>query len=169
MSWLLLIAIPLLITYVWGAKLGAPWVPSRKHDLKRIFNLVRVRPGEKFYELGSGDGRVISEAVKHGFAGVGFELSLIPYALAQIRRLNNKDRRRFSIHYKNFWKVPLQEADVVYFFLLPDIYPRLAEKLRRELKPGARVIAYVWPLPEWEPAVVDKTPGWPDLYLYIQK
>jgi len=52
---------------------------------------------------------------------------------------------------------------------MPKIFPRLKEKLEKELKPGTRVISYVWPLPDWTPEVIDEAVGRPKLRLYIKK
>ena len=39
-------------------------------------------------------------------------------------------------------------------------------KLKKEMKKGAKVITYVWPLDGWEPLKVDKKEDRVDLYLY---
>ena len=60
----------------------------------------------------------------------------------------------------------MSEADVVYFFLMPDKMERLRTKFEKELKSGAKVVSYVWPIPGWETENVDKKEGFPDLFLY---
>jgi hypothetical protein len=62
--------------------------------------------------------------------------------------------------------VDLKEADAVFVFLMPRIMPKLREKMERELKPGARVVCYSWPIPGWQPRAVDDAPGRPKIYLY---
>jgi hypothetical protein len=49
---------------------------------------------------------------------------------------------------------------------MPKVYPRLREKLEKELKKGAKVITYVWPMPEWQAVKVDEVAGRPKMYLY---
>jgi hypothetical protein len=49
---------------------------------------------------------------------------------------------------------------------MPKIYPKLKEKLEKELKEGTKVITYVWPMKDWEPIKIDKNEGCPNLYLY---
>ena len=43
------------------------------------------------------------------------------------------------------------EATVVTLYLLPGILGDVAEKLRRELKPGTRVVSHDYSLPSWKP------------------
>ena len=43
---------------------GAPWHPLSDENIDRIIKFAGLRPGEKFYDLGSGDGRVLIAASK---------------------------------------------------------------------------------------------------------
>ena len=51
-------------------------------------------------------------------------------------------------------------------FLMPETYEKIRPKLEKELKPGARVITYVWPIPGWTPDVVDEVEGSQKIYLF---
>ncbi len=48
----------------WFAGSDAPFVPTKKETIRKILKLAGVKKGKKFYELGSGDGRVVIEAGK---------------------------------------------------------------------------------------------------------
>lgn len=167
MQLLLFIILLFLFTFVYASLRAAPWVPMHASDVERFLQLAQVRPGERVYDIGCGDGRVVRAAARAGAHATGFEVSLLPYLLAQadIAFYKNHNAR---VLYKDFWYADVRDADVVYFFLMPKIYPKLKEKLERELKPGARVIAYVWPIPDWTPHAVNRLPGKPSLYLYIK-
>ena len=167
MIYLCLALIVILATFAYGGLSAAPWVPMRRGDVDRFLALAEIKSGEKVYDLGCGDGRTICAAAKAGARAEGFEVSLLPYLLSQFRRLVlRKSGHDVTIHYKNFWHARIDDADVIYFFLMPKCYPRLKVKLEKELKPGARVIAYVWPIDGWEPVKIDTAPGKPNLYLY---
>ena len=43
------------------------------------------------------------------------------------------------------------EATVVTLYLLPSLNVRLLPKLRRELRPGTRILSNSFPMGEWEP------------------
>ena len=60
----------------------------------------------------------------------------------------------------------VSKADVVTLYLSASINASLEAKLRRELKPGARIVSHQFPIGRWMPdrtvAAVDGT----DLYLW---
>ena len=162
--WLLLL-LAFVISFAYAGIRAAPWVPLHARDVERVVTLMDLKGGEVVYDIGCGDGRILAAAAEKGAQATGFEVSLLPYLLAQIRRLRGK---KFRVRFKDFWWQDLRQADVVFFFLMPKIFPKLKEKLERELKPGARVISYVWPIDGWEPTRVDRREGSPALYLYLR-
>ncbi|MEK7644468.1 MAG: SAM-dependent methyltransferase [Patescibacteria group bacterium] len=164
MSLILPIILLLLISYAYGSWRGAPWVPSKTADVERFIKLAQISDGKIVYDLGCGDGRILQAVVLAGSDARGFELSLLPYLLAKIRLFRN--RKKCRIEYGDFWFKNLSEADVVYIFLMPKIYEKLVIKLKAELKPGTKVVSYVWPLPGLEPVIIDKAEKHPLLYLY---
>jgi len=64
---------------------------------------------------------------------------------------------------RDFKKVKLSDATVVYFYLVPSVIKRILPKLKKELKPGTRIVSYRYevPLPVKS---IDKKNG---LFLYI--
>ena len=156
----------LLVTFAYGGIRGAPWVPTWKSDVDRFLKLANIKPGDKVYELGCGDGRITCAAAKAGANAVGYEVSLFPFSIALIRKFLSPHKKRTKLRYQDFWFKNLSDADVVYFFLMEKVYDKLKAKLEKELKPGTKVIAYVWPIPGWEPDVVDTMKDKPNLYVY---
>lgn len=145
---------------------GAPWVPTWKKDLKRIERLAALQPSETFVELGCGNGRVCRAMKKEQPEATveGIELSLLPYGIGWLQSwfAGARVRHRFG----NVFKHDLSPYDVVYLFLMPATYEKIRSKLERELKPGARVVTYVWPMPGWEEDALDMMEGQPNLFLY---
>lgn len=155
-----------LFTFVYGGLRGAPWVPTKNADIERILQLVELKEGVKFYDLGAGDGRLIAAAAKRGAKTVGYEISILPYFMAQLRTLFLNNKTRCRIVYKDFWFANLKDADIIYFFLIPRTIKKLKLKLEKELKKGARVISYTFPINGWEALKADKNKGKPSIYLY---
>ena len=165
MWWFLLILI-FLVSFAYAGLKGAPWVPSRRDDTQRFLALADIKRGDVVYDLGSGDGRIVFAAAGEGADAHGYELSLLPYLASQIRRLWSNDRAHIHIHFKDFWRIDLGRADLVYIFLTPPAYAKLKEKFEQELRPGARVVSYVWPIEGWTPKAVNTKEGRPKMYLY---
>ena len=147
----------------------APWVPMRNKDLKRIFKLADLKQGEIFYDLGCGTGKVIMYANKNFKAKtIGVELALPLFLICKIRWIFNGDKNLF-FKFGNLFKEDLRKADAVYIYGMPHtIKNKLREKLEKELKPGARVISYVFSIDGWQPATVDK-PSNKDVSIYLYK
>lgn len=148
----------------------APWVPAWKKDLPRIMRLADLQPGQTFYELGCGDGKVVFYAARNFDAQViGLEISLILFGICKLKQLFYKNKN-LAIKYKNLFKQNLRDADVVYFFGMPDkISQKLRKKLDAELRPGTKVISYAFEVSGWSPVAVDKPrPNDVSIYLYIK-
>lgn len=71
------ILIGCLIGLSWFAGSDAPYIPTKMDQIRKILKLAGVKKGKKFYELGSGDGRVVFEAARLGADSVGIEQSWI--------------------------------------------------------------------------------------------
>lgn len=165
--WILaLILFIFLGSFAYAGVLAAPWFPTWSRDIERFLKLAGIRPGQKFYDLGCGDGKLVFAAAGAGAEAVGFEISLLPYLLAISRSWHIENA---EIKFKNFWKADLSDADIVYIFLTPKVNPKAKEKLERELKKGSRVIAYTWPIDGWQPTKTNLMPGQPPMYLYIMQ
>lgn len=118
------------------------------------------------YDLGCGDGRIICAAAGAGARARGFEISLLPYFIAKIRRLFQNNKSNIKISYKNIWNLDLSDADIVYFFLMEEVHPRLKQKFEKELKKGAKIISYAWPIKGWEASMISVVDNRPKIYLY---
>lgn len=67
---------------------GDDYVPMERIYLDRLFSVVNVAPSKKLIDLGSGDGRVVVEALKQGIDAIGCE---IDPTRAQLSRKNIGD------------------------------------------------------------------------------
>lgn len=134
---------------------GGPFVPTPWIILDEMLKLAEIGKADTVYDLGSGDGRLVIEAVKrYGARGVGVErdASLVNFARRQAQTDNVADRATFNAG--DLFETDLRKATVVTMYLLPRIMPRLVPKLRAELPPGARIVSHDYPLSPWK---ADKT------------
>lgn len=140
---------------------AAPFVPTKKKDVNRFLALAEIKPGDRVYDLGCGDGRILAAAAKFGAKAIGLELPILNFWFCKIFRRNNVEMR-----FKNFFNADFSDADVVYMFLSPSAHNKMGEMLAKQMKPGSRIITYVWPIESLTPIRADKIPSRPDLYLY---
>jgi len=137
----------------------APYVVSPQEIVDRMLELADLKPGEKLYDLGSGDGRILVTAVVRFKAkAVGVEISddLVNSTNARIRRLG-LDNDAQVIH-GNFLDTDLGPADVVTLYLATDANEMLRPNLEKYLRKGARVVSHEYAVPGWKPKLVDKDP-----------
>lgn len=120
-----------------------------------LLELADVGPQDVVYDLGSGDGRIpIAAATAFGARGVGIEIdpALVTRAQANAREAGVEDRVEFRLG--NMYVADVRGATVVTLFLHPGPNLKLREKLRSDLRPGSRVVSYVWDMGGWTPAEV---------------
>jgi predicted RNA methylase len=140
--------------------------------VEKMLELAQVRPGERVYDLGSGDGRVlITAAQKFGAYGVGIELDsrLIRKSLETIEKLGLGHQVR--IIEGDILEQDLSAADVVTIYLTPYGLGKLEAHLKKYLHHGMRIVVVVDEIPGWKPTSsvtvlgADKRPY--DLNLYV--
>ena len=111
------IAILAVVVLILGftAFFGAPYVPSRRKELKMLFDeTYKLNPNDTLVDLGSGDGVVLRVAREYGASAVGYELGPVYYLLSKI--LARGDKRQ-SIHMTSYWSADFPKGTtVVYAF-----------------------------------------------------
>ena len=135
-----------IIGLSWFAGSDAPYVPTKMAPIRKILKLAGVKKGKKFYELGSGDGRVVFEAAKLGAGATGIEQSLLRVLYSRFKRIKNTNFLHGNIFSRTY-----SDADIIYIYLLHKGVRRLEDKLKQELKKGAVVITQTYHFPNWKP------------------
>lgn len=150
----------ILLALLWilvPAIYGLPPVSTRRERIRRALELADLRPGERFYDLGSGHGRVLVMAAKEfGVSAVGVEIGPVQCAVSLINALWNGVSSKVRIEMGNFYQADLGRADVVFAYLTSGYAVRLQEKLERELQSGARIVTISFDLPGWKPEFFDR-------------
>ena len=156
-----------------GEKL-APYYPTPETIVDRMLEAGQLKAGEKMYDLGSGDGRiVIMAAQKYHADATGIELDndLFISSDAKIHKLGLQKTAR--IVHADILRQNYSSANLITVYLLPDSNIKLQPILEAQLKPGTRVVAHDFGIGTWTPL---KTITIPDdgegrshtLFLYIR-
>jgi precorrin-6B methylase 2 len=134
----------------WLAGTDAPYVPTKIDSISKVLKLARVKKDKKFYELGSGDGRVVYEAARLGSEAVGIEESWLRvwYSIYQAKKFNLPNAK---FYHGNIFKKKYADADIIYIYLLPKGIKKLEEKLPKELKKGTKIITQTYHFPKLKP------------------
>ena len=134
-----------------------PFVPSPEAVIMRMLTLAEVKPGQFVYDLGAGDGRILSLAVqKFGASAIGVELNESRYKTIAERIRAEKLGGAATVLQMDFFDVDLSKADVVILYLLASVNSLMRPKLERELKYGARVVSHDFSIEGWFPMRVEE-------------
>jgi protein-L-isoaspartate O-methyltransferase len=156
-----------------GEKL-APYYPTPESVVERMLKLGGLKPGEKMYDLGSGDGRIVimaADKFKANAVGVEFDEDLVKQSTARIRALGLEKRAR--IIHGDLLQQDYSDADLITIYLLPSAVEKARPLLEKQLKKGARVVAHDFGIPGWTPVkeehIEDDGEGRAHtLYLYVR-
>jgi SAM-dependent methyltransferase len=128
------------------------FVPTWEPVVYQMLELAGVTRSDIVYDLGSGDGRiVILAAQKYGARGVGIELDpkLVDVSRQVARQAGVENRVKFV--QGDLFAADISEATVVTLFLSPSVNSELEPKLKRELRPGTRIVSHQFPIGKWAP------------------
>ena len=153
----------------------APFVATPLPVVRHMLTVADLRPGETFYDLGSGDGRtVVMAAQEFGARSVGVELreDLAKKALATVHELGIQDR--VTIVQEDIFKIDLNPANVVFLYLTTSANDKVKPKLEKELNAGTRVVSHDYEILGWRPAKTEnfcENPklGYPSHTVYLYK
>lgn len=134
----------------WFAGSDAPFIPTKSEKIKPILKLAGVKKGKIFYELGSGDGRVVLESAKLGAVSNGVEQSWIRVWYSRYKAWNLK-LSNASFFHGDIFRRHYYPADIVYIYMLSKAVLKLEEKLKDELKKGAIIITQTYHFKSWKP------------------
>jgi len=139
--------------------------------IKEILDELNLKEAA-FFDLGSGRG-ALAIRIKRFFPCFnvyGFDRSPFKIYLSRIRAFLSGQKVVFIR--KNIFNINLGKADIIYVYIWPETMKKLKEKLEKELKPGATIIASTFPVPGWQPQItketlsIKKDPGFERIYVY---
>ena len=125
--------------------------PTPMPIVRAMLELATVGPTDVVYDLGSGDGRIPMTAAKeYGACGVGVEID--PALIAEARANAKKAGLEDKVHFieGNMFEADCSGATIVTLFLHPEPNRKLRPTLLAQLKPGSRIVSYIWDMGDWQ-------------------
>ena len=121
-----------------GEFLGTP-----RDLLPELLSFAELGVGERLFDLGCGDARVlIDAATRVGAQGVGYEIDPLICAQARAAIASAGVGERVIVHEADASNARIEDADVVFLFLPVEEVARAVPELLVRLKSGARIIAH---------------------------
>jgi len=142
------------------------FTPTRHAVVEAMLRLAAVTADDTVYDLGSGDGRiVIIAAQQFGARGAGVEIDPALVALARQNARQAGVADRVSVVEGDLFTTDISPASVVTLYLSRSVNRRLEPKLKRELRPGTRIVSHQFPIGDWPPDRIVR-PDFTDLFLW---
>ena len=135
----------------------APYTPTPRLVVDRMLQLGGLQAGEKMFDLGSGDGRIVILAAskyKADATGVEFDDKLVKQSMGRIKSLGLSATAR--IIHGDLLKQDYSSADLLTVYLLPIANDKLSPILEKQLKKGARIISHNSPFTAWTPVKIEE-------------
>ncbi|OLE74132.1 hypothetical protein AUG19_09715 [archaeon 13_1_20CM_2_54_9] len=127
-----------------------PYVPTPEDVIPKMLTLASVMPEEMVFDLGSGDGRILITAAKDFHAravGVEARMRLVRECRRKVKEMGLS--HQITIRCRNFKNVSLKKADVLAMFLSSYALNLMAPKFLKELRAGARIVNFDYPISGW--------------------
>lgn len=152
----------------------APYYPTPESVVTKMLEFAGIKPGEKMFDLGSGDGRIVimaADKFKADSTGVEFDKDLWQQSSDRIKKMGLQSRAR--IIHGDILKQDYSSADVLTVYLLPLSNDKVRPILDKQLKKGTRIVAHDFEFSDWTPVkttdIEDDGEGRSHrLYLYIR-
>lgn len=142
----LLILVVVVTEMLVFVKTHVPFVPSPEQDIHLLVKRLPVTETDFVFDLGSGNGKVVFTIEKLSGARVkGFQLRGWTHWYAQLRK--KWMRSNAELVGGDFFKHHWGEATIVYAYLYPFLMHSIGEKAMADCKPGTRIIARDFPIP----------------------
>ena len=130
------------------------YVPTPPLVVETMLDMSELSPGDRLYDLGCGDGRILIAAAARGVQGVGIDID--PSLIARCRENARTAGCEELVHFEvgDLFRADLRPASVVTLYLLGSVNERLKPRLTALLRPGTRVVSHSFAMGDWEPDLV---------------
>lgn len=145
----LIVIIVLLSIFIDHIRFGVQFVRTPSWVLDWFAHNLKLKPGDVLYDLGCGDGAVLTflKQAHPDTTFIGVEGATYPFLRAKWSTRNTG----ITIRYEDFYSTNIDNADVVFCFLTKSLMPMLEHHLDKHLKRGVTIYSYAFTFPTWKP------------------
>jgi tRNA G37 N-methylase Trm5 len=130
------------------------FVPTREAVRRAMLKLAGVTKDDLVIDLGCGAGDIVVTAAKEfGARAIGVDIDPVRVKEANENVTKNGVQDRVKIIHGDIFdsSVKISDATVVTLYLLPSLNAKLAPRLKKELKPGTRIVSHAFDMMQAEP------------------
>jgi ubiquinone/menaquinone biosynthesis C-methylase UbiE len=130
----------------------APYYPTPETIVEKMLKLGELKPGEKMFDLGSGDGRIVimaAEKFRANAVGIEYDKELFRQSMDRIQSL--RLQKTAKIVNGDAMAQDYSSADMITVYLLPNSNDKLRPILEKQLKKGVRIVSHDFAFKDWKP------------------
>ena len=134
----------------------APYYPTPDTIVQKMLELGQLKAGEKMFDLGSGDGRIVIMAARKFHAravGIEMDKDLYKQSMDRIRKLGLE--KNAKIINGDIFLQDYSSADMITVYLLPNSNDKIQPILEKQLKKGSRIVSHDFEFKNWQPEKVE--------------
>lgn len=130
---------------------GPPYTASDDDSIEKMLTIIKPYKPRRILDMGSGNGKLMIRLAEAGYRVDGIELNpvLVVWSQLAIKRRGLSDKAH--VRWGNFWSCNVSHYDLVAIYVIQRNMPKLEQKLRTELKPGANVVSNYATFPHLKP------------------
>jgi cyclopropane fatty-acyl-phospholipid synthase-like methyltransferase len=118
------------------------FVPTPAEVVDAMLKLANVTAKDTVYDLGCGDGMIVTAAAKDfGAKAVGIDINPVRVKEANERVAKAGVTGKVTILNEDLFTANISQATVVTLYLLQSLNEKLIPKLNKDLKPGTRIVS----------------------------
>src|SRR3990172_7096329 len=125
------------------------WVPTPQALVDKMLDMAKLTPKDYLIDLGSGDGRTVITAAKHGSKALGIEYNPDMVELSKRNAAHEGVSDKASFVKADLFESDFSQAQAITMFLLPSINIKLRPKIL-DLKPGTRIVSNSFDMEDWK-------------------
>lgn len=157
-------------------KLFVPFLPSDTKGIQAMLRAASLKGDENIVDIGSGWGTIVFEVAKSypQACVTGIELHPVLFLISKVVQFLFYRRQKITLVRGDAAAFSYESYNIVFLFMLSTFVDEvIAPKLEKELKPGAKVISYVFKMNSssfTEKVITLPSAGWRNkIYVYTKK